>query len=102
MFGAGGTHSISYNIRLKPIEERSKQCGTYEDKERSSGFRDCRFLNRPANMGFGGNTIDVEIYGYNIAETNIVAEQLAEKIRKIQGQRCNYQPINQNRVADNI
>lgn len=89
MFGAGGTHSISYNIRLKPIEERSKTVWELTEEIRSdlSGFPEIVdfSMNTTANMGFGGNTIDVEIYGYNIAETNIVAEQLAEKIRKIQG-----------------
>jgi len=34
---------------------------------------------------FGSNTVDVEIYGYNIAETNNVAEELAAKIRNIRG-----------------
>jgi HAE1 family hydrophobic/amphiphilic exporter-1 len=34
---------------------------------------------------FGGSTVDVEIYGYDIAQTNIVAEELAAKIRKIKG-----------------
>jgi HAE1 family hydrophobic/amphiphilic exporter-1 len=38
------------------------------------------------SMGsFGSNTVDVEIYGYNISETNIVADELAAKIRKIEG-----------------
>ena len=38
------------------------------------------------NMGsFGGSTVDVEVYGYNISETNIVAEELAGKIKKIEG-----------------
>ena len=38
------------------------------------------------NMGsFGGSTVDVEVYGYNISETNLVAEELAEKIKKIEG-----------------
>ncbi|HSL85733.1 MAG TPA: efflux RND transporter permease subunit, partial [Bacteroidales bacterium] len=35
--------------------------------------------------GFGGNTVDVEVYGYDIAATNIVAQELADKIRVIQG-----------------
>ena len=38
------------------------------------------------NMGsFGGNAVDVEVYGYDIAETNLVAEELAGKIRGIAG-----------------
>jgi len=35
--------------------------------------------------GMGSSTVDVEIYGYNIAETNVVAEELAAKIKKIEG-----------------
>jgi HAE1 family hydrophobic/amphiphilic exporter-1 len=34
---------------------------------------------------FGSSAVDVEVYGYNIAQTNIVAEQLAGKIRNIRG-----------------
>jgi len=38
------------------------------------------------NMGsFGSSSVDVEIYGYDISETNIVAQELAEKIKKIPG-----------------
>ncbi len=38
------------------------------------------------NMGsFGGSTVGVEVYGYDIAQTNIVAEALADKIKKIEG-----------------
>jgi HAE1 family hydrophobic/amphiphilic exporter-1 len=34
---------------------------------------------------FASNTVDVEVYGYNISETNIVAGELAAKIKNIQG-----------------
>ena len=34
---------------------------------------------------FGGKHVDVEVYGYDIAETNLVAEELSEKIKKIEG-----------------
>ena len=38
------------------------------------------------NMGsFGGSAVDVEVYGYDIAETNVVAEELAAKIKNIKG-----------------
>jgi HAE1 family hydrophobic/amphiphilic exporter-1 len=43
-------------------------------------------LSTSDNMGsFGGSTVDVEVYGYNFAETNIVAEELAAKIKKMEG-----------------
>ncbi len=90
LFGAGGTHSISYNIRLKPIEERTKTVWDLTEEIRSDLSKIPEIvdfnLSTSDNMGgFGGNTVDVEIYGYNISETNIVAEQLAEKIRMIKG-----------------
>ncbi|MCK7539216.1 MAG: hypothetical protein MZV63_53990 [Marinilabiliales bacterium] len=31
----------------------------------------------------GGNTVDVEIYGYDMTQTNLLAEQLAERVKKI-------------------
>jgi HAE1 family hydrophobic/amphiphilic exporter-1 len=38
------------------------------------------------NMGsFGGSAVGVEIYGYDITQTNIVAEELAAKIKKMEG-----------------
>ncbi len=90
LFGAGGTHSISYNIRLKSTDERSKTVWDLTEEIRSDLSKIPEIvdftMSTSDNMGgFGGNTVDVEIYGYNIAETNIVAEQLAEKVRKIQG-----------------
>ena len=83
MFGAGGTHSISYNIRLKSTDERSKTVWDLTEEIRSDLSKIPEIvdftMSTSDNMGgFGGNTVDVEIYGYNIAETNIVAEQLAE------------------------
>ena len=38
-------------------------------------------------MSFGGNNIAVEVYGYDIIETNYVANQLAEKMNSIEGAR---------------
>ena len=38
------------------------------------------------NMGsFGGNTVNVEVYGFDIVATNMVAEKLSDKIKKIEG-----------------
>jgi HAE1 family hydrophobic/amphiphilic exporter-1 len=43
-------------------------------------------LSTSDNMGsFGGNAVDVEVYGYNISETNLVAEELKNKIKNIPG-----------------
>lgn len=90
MFNAGGTHVINYTFRLVPIEERKKSSTDIAEELRSdfSKFPEIvdYTVSTSENMGsFGGNTVDVEVYGYNIAETNIVAQELAAKIKRMQG-----------------
>jgi hydrophobic/amphiphilic exporter-1 (mainly G- bacteria), HAE1 family len=90
IFMASGTHSISYSLSLVPIENRSKSVFVIADEMRADLSKMSEIINYKVatseNMGsFGGNTVDVEVYGYDIAETNIVAQELAEKIRRIAG-----------------
>lgn len=90
IFNAGGTHSISYSLSLKPIEERKKSVFDIVEEMRADLVKMPEIveftLSTSDNMGsFGGSTVDVEVYGYNISETNIVAEELAGKIKMIQG-----------------
>jgi HAE1 family hydrophobic/amphiphilic exporter-1 len=90
LFGAGGTHVITYSMRLVPIEEREKDVMTIAEEMRIDLAQFPEIVDftvsTSENMGsFGSNTVDVEVYGYNISQTNIVAEELAEKIRKIEG-----------------
>lgn len=90
IFGAGGTHTITYSLSLVPIEERSKTVFTLADEMRSDLAKMPEVINYTVStsesMGsFGSNAVDVEVYGYDISQTNIVAEELAAKIKKIQG-----------------
>jgi hydrophobic/amphiphilic exporter-1 (mainly G- bacteria), HAE1 family len=90
IFMASGTHSISYSLSLVPIEERSKSVFDIAEEMRADLSKMSEIVNYKVstseNMGsFGGNAVDVEVYGYDIAETNIVAEELAGKIRGIAG-----------------
>lgn len=92
MFGAGGTHVITYSMRLVPIEEREKDVMTIAEEMRNDFEQFPEIVDFSVSTsesmgmgGFGSTTVDVEVYGYNIAETNIVAEKLAEKIRNIEG-----------------
>jgi HAE1 family hydrophobic/amphiphilic exporter-1 len=90
MFGAGGTHVITYSMRLVPVEERKKSVIVLAEEMRTDFAKIPEIVDYTVStsesMGsFGSNTVDVEIYGYNISETNIVAEELAAKIRKIEG-----------------
>ncbi|MCE5346323.1 MAG: efflux RND transporter permease subunit [Bacteroidales bacterium] len=90
IFNAGGTHTIRYSLSLIPIEERKKTVFEIVEEMRADLSRYPQIINftlsTSDNMGsFGGNSVDVEVYGYNISETNLVAEELANKIKKIQG-----------------
>jgi HAE1 family hydrophobic/amphiphilic exporter-1 len=90
IFQAGGTHRITYSLSLVPIEERKKSVFEIVEELRADFSKMSEVidfsLSTSDNMGsFGGSAVDVEIYGYNISETNVVAEQLAAKIRNVEG-----------------
>jgi HAE1 family hydrophobic/amphiphilic exporter-1 len=90
IFSGGGSHKITYSLSLLPIEERSKSSFDLADELRADLAKMPEVVDFTVsttdNMGsFGGSAVDVEIYGYNISETNLVAEELAEKIRRIPG-----------------
>ena len=90
LFSAGGTHTISYTLSLVPIEERKATVWDIEERLRKDLSEMPEIidftLGTSNNMGsFGGSSVDVEIYGYDISETNIVAEELAKKIKLVPG-----------------
>jgi HAE1 family hydrophobic/amphiphilic exporter-1 len=90
MFTAQGTHTINYSLRLVPIEQRKRSVFEIAEEMRKAFAKYPEIIDYTVstseNMAsFGGNAVAVEIYGYDIAKTNIVAEELANKIKKIQG-----------------
>jgi HAE1 family hydrophobic/amphiphilic exporter-1 len=90
IFSAGGTHRITYSLSLTPIDARKKSVFEIVEEMRTDLSKMSEIINfslsTSDNMGsFGGNAVDVEVYGYNISETNLVAEELAKKIKNIQG-----------------
>jgi HAE1 family hydrophobic/amphiphilic exporter-1 len=90
IFSAGGTHVIAYSLSLVPIEARKKSVFEIVEEMRADLSKMPEIVNfslsTSDNMGsFGGNSVDVEVYGYDISETNLVAEELSNKIKKIEG-----------------
>ncbi|HBE43719.1 MAG TPA: multidrug transporter AcrB, partial [Bacteroidales bacterium] len=90
MFRAGGTHTIDYTFSLVPIEKRTRSVWDISEEMRTdfAGFPEIIDfqVTTSQNMGsFGGNAVDVEVYGYDITASNIVARELAEKIKNIPG-----------------
>jgi len=90
IFGSGGTHVIQYTYSLVPIEERTRDVWDIAEEMRKDFAKFPQIvdfkISTTQNMGsFGGNNVDVEVYGYDIVATNMVAQELAEKIKLIPG-----------------
>lgn len=90
IFGAGGTHTITYTLNLVDIEERERSVFVIADEMRSDLAKMPEVVNYTVStsesMGsFGSNAVDVEVYGYDISGTNIVAEQLAARLKTVRG-----------------
>lgn len=90
MFSAQGTHTIAYTLHLVPIQERKRSSFEIAEDMRQELAKYPEIVDftvsTAENMGsFGSNTVDVEVYGYNISQTNLVAEDLAAKIRNLRG-----------------
>ncbi|MGD0341873.1 MAG: efflux RND transporter permease subunit [Bacteroidales bacterium] len=90
IFTSQGTHTINYSLHLVPVNERKKSCFELADEMRSdfASFPEIieYKVTTSSNMGsFGGSTVDVEVYGYDISKTNLVAEDLASKIKDLKG-----------------
>lgn len=90
IFSSQGTHTISYSLRLSPIEARKRSSFEIAEEMRVDFAKYPEIINYTVstseNMGsFGSNAVDVEVYGYNITQTNLVAEELASKIKKVRG-----------------
>ena len=91
LFSTSGTHTISYTLRLSEVENRERTVWDIAEALRQELDKFPEIVNYQVDasggggMGFMGNNIEVDVYGYDIAETNIVAEELASKISMIEG-----------------
>ncbi len=92
LFSEGGTHVITYTFRLLDVDQRSRSSEDIAEVIRRIIEPMPEVINFSVSadgggmgaMG-GGNTIDIEIYGYDITSTNLLAEKLAERVKKIEG-----------------
>jgi HAE1 family hydrophobic/amphiphilic exporter-1 len=92
MFSSTGTHTILYTMALTDVGEREKSTWDLAEElrlklEKYPEIVNFQVATTDAGMSFGGNTITVEVYGYDITETNLVATDLANRMEKIEGAR---------------
>jgi HAE1 family hydrophobic/amphiphilic exporter-1 len=80
-----GTHFISFNITLYPMEERKRSMTQISDMMRKDLEKYTELEEYKVTAGGSGtggeSTVDVEIYGYDFAATDAIAAQLAEKLK---------------------
>ena len=91
IFRSTGSNIINYTIKLKDIGEREKSVWEVAEQLRNdlSVFPEITNYNitTGGGMSMAGNTVDVDIYGYNLDETTQLASELADKIKTIEGAR---------------
>ena len=98
-----GSHIISMNISLHDLEDRERGIVEIADLMRESLKSYPEIVKQKVNVGggtgMGGqSTLDFEIYGYNFAETDSVAQQLKRILSNVNGtadimiSRSDYQP----------
>lgn len=90
MFQSSGYNVINYMISLKKVTEREKSKWEVGEEIRKQLDEFPEIVNYNIvsnNMGMAGTTVDVEIYGYDIQKTNLLAKEISDKIKKIEGAR---------------
>ncbi len=90
LFTTTGSNMINFMMRLVPIEDREKSVWDVADglREEIAALPEVINFNvETASEGLGGtsNTVDVEVYGYDFDETNVVAEDIRKRVEAIPG-----------------
>ena len=92
IFSQGGTNVIRYTFSLLAVSERKRNVEEVAESIRQILSPMPEIINYSVattdnmNMGgMGGNTVNLEIYGYDITQTNLIAEELAARVKKIEG-----------------
>ncbi len=90
MFSTTGSNIINFTLRLSEIDERQRTVWEIADDFRAQiallpEVVSSTVSTSSQGLGGSGNTVDYEIYGYNFDVTNRYAEQVLEKLRKMEG-----------------
>lgn len=86
-----GTHILAFNIRLSSVGERERGlvaiCDEMrEDLKAISEVKNAKvFAGGNGGMMGGEASVDIEIYGYDFAATDEVANQMASRMRQVEG-----------------
>jgi hydrophobic/amphiphilic exporter-1 (mainly G- bacteria), HAE1 family len=90
LFSTTGSNVINFMMRLTPITERTQSVFEISDKMRADlkqfpEIITATFTTSSNMMSVGGNTVDIEVYGYDFNSTNALAEKYKEKLMNLKG-----------------
>jgi HAE1 family hydrophobic/amphiphilic exporter-1 len=92
LFGESGTHVVTFTFALVDVEDRKRSSEEVAEVIRGiiapmPEVINFSVLAASGGMGAmgGGNTVDIEIYGFDITQTNLLAEEIAGRVKKIPG-----------------
>ncbi len=91
MFSSTGTHTILYSLSLVDIIDRERSVWDLAEAFRAELDQFPEIVNyqvSTAEAGMGSmmsNNIAVEVYGFDLVKTNLVAKELAEKMAMVPG-----------------
>lgn len=88
---SNGAHIISFNIRLVSVEDRKRGlteiCDLIrKDLDQYTDIKTYKVIEGGSQGGVGGQSaVDIDIYGYDFANTDALAAQVKEKMLKVPG-----------------
>ncbi len=91
LFQTAGSNIVNMMMRLKPPSERDRSVWEVADGLRKEIGEFPEVINFTVNTGGAGmgastgNTVDVEIYGYEFNTTNSIAEQVRKRLGNVEG-----------------
>ena len=93
IFQSTGSNIINYRLKLSDLEDRERSVWEIAENIRQRIDKIPEIIHYNINTGgnsmgsMGGNTVDVEIYGYDIDQTTILANEISGRIENITGAR---------------
>ena len=90
IFMSTGSNIINYTIRLTDLEERERSVWDIAEELRTELAQLPAVMNYNITFGssaMAGTTVDVEIYGYDLEKTTLLANSVADKLKNIKGAR---------------
>ncbi|MBN1597723.1 MAG: efflux RND transporter permease subunit [Bacteroidales bacterium] len=90
MFMSTGSNIINYHVSLSDMDERERSVWEIAEEIRIKLERFPEIVNSnisTSDNGMAGSTVDVSVYGYDINQTTLLANTIADSVKGIKGAR---------------